>query len=202
MLNFCAHLVGTCQEAHFDINCMQRILAGFCQDRRWLSKLRDHVGGDEETLLYCDDELTILHARLTPNIHFPPHEHGITAVIATYDGMETHHLYRPTDLGLEECGRVNAQALDVSVFGSDVIHSIVNPGAQFSRSVHVYLGDLIGRTRRLWNHDRTRCVSYADEPYYNWAKPYNPSRSFLRPQTAALYSCSEATQKVQTASPH
>ncbi len=202
MLNFCSHLVGACQDAHYDINLMQRTLASLCQDGRWLSMLHDHVGSAEETLLYCDDALTILHARLTPNIHFPPHEHGITAVIATYDGMETHHLYRPAGTGLEECGRVNARALDVSVFGSDVVHSIVNPGTRYSRSLHVYLGDLIGRTRRLWNHEGARCVNYTDEPYYDWAKPYDTSRSFLKPQTAALYGNLEAAPRAQTASAH
>lgn len=200
MLNFCSHLVGACQEAHYDINLMQRVLADFCRDTRWLSKLHDHVGVAEETLLYRSDALTILHARLTPNIHFPPHEHGITAVIATYDGVETHHLYRAVDSRLEDCGKVNARALDVSVFGSDVIHSIVNPSTHYSRSLHVYLGDLIGRTRRLWNHHGGECVNYADQPYYEWAKPYDTSRSFLMPQPAALYSCPESTRQAQPAS--
>ncbi len=191
MLNFCSHLVGACREAHYDINRLQLILARFCRDGRWLSRLHDHVGNSEETLLHCDDALTILQARLTPNIHFPPHEHGITAVIATYDGVETHHLYRCADSGLEECGKVNARAPEVCVFGSDVIHSIVNPGTDYSRSLHVYLGDLISRPRRLWNHDGTQCVDYTDDPYYAWARPYDAARAFLMPKAASLYGCAQ-----------
>lgn len=186
MLDFCSYFVNACRESQGEVLALREVITKFCRDEHWLSKLHAQVRDEEESLLYCDETLTVVHARLTPNIHFPPHEHGMTAVIATYEGVESHHLYKAAGSGIEECGIRTSKALDVCVLGVDAIHSIVNPGADFSRSVHVYLGDLVGRPRRLWNHEGTECVNYADEEYYAWSKPYTNSKPFNRPKQASL----------------
>lgn len=186
MLSFCTYFVNACRESQGEIVALKEVLTKFCQDERWLNKLHARVGDDEESLLYCDDTLTIVHARLTPNIHFPPHEHRMKAVIATYEGTESHHLYKESSAGLEECGILTSKALDVCVLGTDAIHSIVNPGVGFSRSLHVYLGDLVGRRRRLWDHEGVECVNYRDQEYYAWSRPYRESRPFHRPKQASL----------------
>ena len=199
MSNFRSYFASACHESQGEISDLKEVLSQFCQDQDWLDELHSHVGDEEETLLYCNDTLTLVHARLTPNIHFPPHEHGMTAAIATYDGVETHHLYKEAGDRLQECGKLVAEALDVCVLGPSAIHSIVNPGDCFSRSVHVYLGDLIHRPRRLWNHDATKCVNYHDDEYYAWSRPYKAAQPFHRPKQASLCSCPEAALRVDAA---
>src|SRR5687768_3437291 len=49
---------------------------------------------EDETLLHTSAELTVYSLRLTPRIHYPPHDHRMTAIIGLYEGVETNYLYR------------------------------------------------------------------------------------------------------------
>jgi predicted metal-dependent enzyme (double-stranded beta helix superfamily) len=50
---------------------------------------------EDETLLHASAALTVYSLRLTPRIHYPPHDHRMTAVIGLYEGVESNFILPP-----------------------------------------------------------------------------------------------------------
>jgi predicted metal-dependent enzyme (double-stranded beta helix superfamily) len=107
----------------------------------------------DETLLHASAQLTVYSLRLTPRIHYPPHDHRMAAVIGLYEGVETNHFYRRDGGRLVRTAVNDSRAPEVVVLAPDTIHSVVNRGPDFSRAIHVYLGPLTEIARSVWSAD-------------------------------------------------
>lgn len=138
---------------------------------------------DEEALLFKDDKLTIIHIRLSPNVHFPPRNHGMRALIGIWSGQETNIYYRSEGDGVKKTGERVYSAGDVITFDANAIHSVANTGEKRSGALHIYCGDLIQQHRKIWRHNENISVPYSDEAYFGWSEPFDASKPFKRPDT-------------------
>jgi predicted metal-dependent enzyme (double-stranded beta helix superfamily) len=162
------------------------VLRGLLADAiRRPGELAAAFGGDdaEETLVHACPLLTIVHVRLSPNVLFPPHNHHMEALIGAYDGGEVHRRYVRRGAGLVEIGEI--ALAEGSVGRCDVrdVHAVANPGTRRSAALHVYCGDLVHARRQIWMPDLEGSAPYSDERYFQWARPYDAARPFVRPQT-------------------
>ena len=136
--------------------------------------------GDEE-LLHASGNLVVVHLRMTPNVHYPPHNHNMPVVVGIYTGAERSHSYERVANGLIETGRHDNSAGDVVVLHTDAIHSVANIGADYSYALHVYVGDLIHQDRNIWQPRTHSKYPYSDETYFKFAEAYDDTKSFARP---------------------
>ena len=138
---------------------------------------------DEETLIFANEKLTIVHIRLSPNVHFPPHNHGMRALIGIWSGQETNIFYRSEGTGVKKTGEHTYAAGEVITIDANAIHSVANTGEKRSAALHIYCGDLIHQDRKIWHHYKDVSVPYSDETYFGWSEPFNVSKPFTRPDT-------------------
>ena len=81
------------------------------------------------------------------------------AAIGLYGGQEDNRFFRRTETSLTTSGCRQLHEGDVALLGDDTIHSVHNPRSSFAGAIHVYGGDLPGRTDRTeWDGDR-ECLS-------------------------------------------
>ncbi|MCR9072469.1 MAG: hypothetical protein NXI18_12170 [Alphaproteobacteria bacterium] len=105
----------------------------------------------EDCILHRESAVSVFLVRQTPNTAGPPHDHGMPAVIAMLEGVEIHRHFRRDgdEIVLEREETVGpGQMLSL---GPDDVHAIANPDDTASLGVHVYLGDIVGRERTLWD---------------------------------------------------
>ena len=114
-------------------------------------------------------DLTILHVVWGPKMEVPPHDHRMWAVIGVYAGCEVNQFWRRAKgPGLRSIGEATLSAGDAVVLDADVIHSVSNPLAHSTGSIHVYGGDFFAVERSEW---ASEC---ADE------EPFDPRRAVQR----------------------
>jgi predicted metal-dependent enzyme (double-stranded beta helix superfamily) len=135
-----------------------------------LASAFEHMQGESD-LVYADDDVTIYHERLTPNIQFPAHDHGMTAIVGVYSGEEIHTFYRRTDKGLERTGQRAIKAGEHICVQTGGIHNVLNTMDERSASIHIYLGNLTKENRSLWNPKTGEEVRFASEDYFGLAIP-------------------------------
>ena len=143
---------------------------------------------DEETLLHRSSNLYIVNLRLTPNVHYPPHNHHMPVILGVWGGSEINISYERTESGLRKTGEKTLSVGDVPVVPKEAIHSVVNDGETYSNSFHVYLGDLSTQERTIWRHETSESFPYSDETYFELAVPYRADRPFNRPETCYAHS--------------
>ena len=108
-----------------------------------------------------DDRLSVANIVTPPGLLSPPHNHKMWAVIGVYDGQELNRFFRYEDGELHEQGERLLEEGDVTVLGAEAIHSIANPLLTESAAIHVYGGDLVGRSQRsMWNPHTRDCEAY------------------------------------------
>lgn len=96
-------------------------------------------------------DLTILHVVWGPKMEVPPHDHRMWAVIGVYAGCEVNRFWRRAkDPGLQPMGDATLCAGDAVVLDASVIHSVANPLARCTGSIHVYGGDFFAAERSEW----------------------------------------------------
>ena len=118
-------------------------------------------GGLTDLICYRSSGLTVLNAVAPAGFKTPPHNHGMWAVIGTYEGQENNTFYRRGARGLEKAGGTNLKTGDVVVLGKEAIHAIENPLDRPSRAIHVYGGDLLNFSgRSTWNP-----FTFEEHPY-------------------------------------
>jgi predicted metal-dependent enzyme (double-stranded beta helix superfamily) len=93
--------------------------------------------------LHRGPDLTILDFAWAPWMTFKPHNHSMWSVIGIVAGREDNLLWRRVDRGdrIEAAGARSLGAGDVTLFGRDIIHSVVNPLARTTRAIQIYGGD-------------------------------------------------------------
>jgi predicted metal-dependent enzyme (double-stranded beta helix superfamily) len=103
--------------------------------------------------LYRSAELTIIDFAWAPWMSFKPHNHNMWAVVGIVSGREDNIFWRRIADSIEAVSARSLGAGDVSSFGRDVIHSVVNPLGRMTRAIHVYGGDFFepGQPRSEWN---------------------------------------------------
>ncbi len=126
----------------------------------------------DEVLLYVDDDVTVYYVATTPNIQYPPHEHGMIAISALYKGTETHIFYDPDGENVKERSRVTFEAPAVIDMDIDCMHAICTGDDEPNQSLHFYLGDLETQRRRLWNIDGSDPRQYVHQDYLDSAKEF------------------------------
>lgn len=130
----------------------------------------------DEVLLYVDADITVYYISTTPNILYPPHEHGMEAISALYKGTETHIFYdRVFDDDTEtvtERSRVTFEAPAVVDMNMDVVHAICTSDDQPNEGLHFYFGDLEGQERKLWNIAGDNPRQYVHEDYLKSAREF------------------------------
>lgn len=123
----------------------------------------------EEVLLYVDEDVTVYYIATTPNILYPPHEHGMVAISALYKGTETHVFYDRFIENDMECvterSRVTFEAPAVVDMDANVVHAICTSDNQPNEGLHFYFGDLEGQQRKLWDISGDNPRQYIHEDY-------------------------------------
>jgi len=107
--------------------------------------------------IYRASHLTILHVVWRPEMKVPPHDHRMWAVIGVYGGCEVNRFWcRTKGSGLHSTGEAAFCAGDAVVLDADVIHSVANPLAHNTGSIHVYGGDFVAIERSEWASEYAR----------------------------------------------
>ncbi len=137
--------------------------------------------------LYHADDLTVINFVWAPYMTLLPHTHNMFAVIGIYSGREDNMFWRrlhngagnSTGPGIEAAGAESIGPGQVAALGRDIIHSVANPIAKLTSTIHVYGGDFFNPPvpRSQWNHetlleqpwdmDHTRAVFRQAETRYN-----------------------------------
>ncbi len=108
--------------------------------------------GRDELVLFSDETVSVYLVKQFPEVGGPPHDHGMTAVVGMYDGVEVHHLWDVAeDGGLVSKPTRNVGPGDVIHLGPEDVHAISNPSVAPTYGLHVYHGDLAGHRRSIWN---------------------------------------------------
>jgi len=165
------HFIDACLEAAGDadpLERMRRILQAAVHDPTVGAALP--APQEDETLLHASAGLTIYSLRLTPRIHYPPHDHRMAAVIGLFEGVETNYFYRREGPRLVKTGISHDHAPEVVVLPSDTIHSVANPGGSYSRAIHVYLGPLTQIARSVWTADGLQERLFENSFYFAQAR--------------------------------
>jgi predicted metal-dependent enzyme (double-stranded beta helix superfamily) len=126
-------------------------------------QIRDALPSSRAELvtLHRSPHLTILKAVWAPGMRIPPHNHLMWAAIGLYGGQEDNLFYRRTETSLTTSGCRQLHEGDVALLGDDTIHSVHNPRSRLTGAIHVYGGDLVGRSDRCeWDGDREVPVDF------------------------------------------
>lgn len=124
---------------------------------------------EDETLLHIGKDLTIFVLRLTPDLLYPPHNHFMPAIIGLYCGSETNFSFVEDGDGLRQTAKQQLQAPSVHCLPAQAIHAVMNEGAEYSKALHVYCGDLTRKERNVWDLKRQLKHDYSDELYFGLA---------------------------------
>ncbi|MBT5073884.1 MAG: hypothetical protein HOJ34_11340 [Kordiimonadaceae bacterium] len=127
----------------------------------------------DEVLLYLDDHVTAYYIATTPQILYPPHEHGMIAVSAIYGGAETHIFYDRDGDDVVERSQVTFDAPNVVDLDVNAVHAISNLGERPNQTIHFYFGDLEMAKRHVWDMDGKNPRQYVHENYLNLSRPVN-----------------------------
>lgn len=95
--------------------------------------------------------LTIVKTVWAPRMTVPPHDHRMWGAIGVFGGKEDNTYFRRAATGLEPAGGKELVAGDVSLMGTDIIHSVSAPLThEWTGAIHVYGGDFVTQERSMW----------------------------------------------------
>lgn len=137
---------------------------------RTIAEIPDFEG--EDYVLYRADDLSVFLVRQAPNTAGPPHDHGMTAVIAMLDGVEIHRRYRREEQSIALDREQTAVPGGILVLAPRDVHAIANPDPTPSIGVHVYLGDIVGIERTLWDPASGEALPFTLENYETRVQAY------------------------------
>jgi predicted metal-dependent enzyme (double-stranded beta helix superfamily) len=130
---------------------------------------------DDEVLLHVSPTLTVYHITLSPGIQYPPHNHLVDALVGIYKGSEMNLIYSPRDAGrVAAAARQDVCAPSVIHMDANAVHAVANIGPGRSGALHVYLGDLPGTRRQLWDADGLHPGAFDNVRYLAGARSITP----------------------------
>jgi len=136
--------IGLCRTAvgavHAEKNVRELVAEAISDPGRVMAELPkpEHAGFE---VLHRAPNLTILHFSWAPWMCFKPHNHCMWSVVGIFSGREDNVFWRRTANGLKAAAARSLGVREVTLLGSDIIHSVVNPIGKLTRAIHVYGGD-------------------------------------------------------------
>ncbi|MGA9278680.1 nitronate monooxygenase [Ilumatobacter sp.] len=122
--------------------------------------------GVAERLLHHEPECTVYLLSGAPGVRFCPHEHTVAVSTLVLQGQETNVWYRELDDGsVRRAGSTTSAEGAVGHMKSDVIHAVEYRSADRPLSLHVYHGDLLNASRRMWSIDGSNPRPYDQDEY-------------------------------------
>jgi 3-mercaptopropionate dioxygenase len=109
--------------------------------------------------------LSVFLVKQAPLTAGPPHDHGIAAGIVMLKGKEIHRLFRRTGSDITPDGVIHVGPGEVLILRADEVHAIANPDPAPSIGVHVYLGDIVGIPRTLWDPASGASMAFSTADY-------------------------------------
>lgn len=111
------------------------------------------------SVLYRDDELTIMNIIWPKGVITEPHNHNSWAVIGIYQGREDNLLWARDGDGIKPVGAITLTAGETYAMSADDIHTAFNPSQSFTGAIHIYEGDFLTTPKREWDP-----VTHAERP--------------------------------------
>jgi len=127
----------------------------------------------DEALLYVDDDVTAYYIATTPKILYPPHEHGMVAIIVLYKGTETQVFYDREGDNVVERSKVKFEAPSVIDMAADTVHAICTDDDEPNEGIHIYLGNLEVQKRTLWDISGYNPRQYETQDYLNSSRKFS-----------------------------
>lgn len=126
----------------------------------------------EDHILHRGETVSVFVVRQSPDTAGPPHDHGMAAVIAMLDGVEIHRHYRRNgdEVVLEREETVGPG--EILTLGARDVHAIANPHDTASLGIHVYLGDIVGNDRTLWDPVSGSAMAFTVADYERMVTPW------------------------------
>ncbi|HET7526018.1 MAG TPA: hypothetical protein VFK10_08765 [Burkholderiaceae bacterium] len=144
--------VADCREAcATGPSCVRDLIAQAISDPNDLLSALESPDVPGMRTIHRASDLTILHVVWGPKMEVPPHDHRMWAVVGVYAGCEVNRFWRRANgPGLQPIGDATLCAGDAVVLDPGVIHSVANPQAHSTGSIHVYGGDFFAVERSEW----------------------------------------------------
>jgi predicted metal-dependent enzyme (double-stranded beta helix superfamily) len=127
--------------------------------------------GNEDKVLFEDENISIWYCAFDPTIHVPPHDHQTTATIGVIGGVEHNHFYQKTGGKLQYKSTKSLNPGDVIAIGPDGIHSVETEGSQHSYAIHVYQAPLTTIKRSLFEWETGTACLFNDDNYEAMVRP-------------------------------
>ena len=173
LINTCKTALGTESAANAIHTAMRDLFADpaalaaqiphFCDEEIETSACGFRLGG--EHVAHHDEHLTILVLDTLPGALQPPHDHNMNAFIGVFEGAEEQRFWTRTDHGIAPtAGRVLG-AGDVMALGTRGIHAISAPVGRPARAIHIYLGDIFGAERSVFDPETLVEYPMTDDRY-------------------------------------
>lgn len=140
------------------------------QPERALAEIPEFDG--EDHVLHRGEDLSVFVVRQTPDTAGPPHDHGMSAVIAMLDGVEIHRHYQREGDGVVLEREETVGPGEILTLGPRDVHAIANPDDTASLGIHVYLGDIVGNDRTLWDPDSGSAMPFTLADYERMVTPW------------------------------
>ena len=135
----------------------------FCDEEIETSACGFRPGG--EHVAHHDEHLTILVLDTLPGSIQPPHDHNMNAFIGVFEGAEEQRFWTRTDDGIAPAAGRVLGAGDVMALGTRGIHAISAPVGQPARAIHIYLGDIFGAERSVFDPETLVEYPMTDDRY-------------------------------------
>lgn len=127
--------------------------------------------GDDEVLLHQSAVATVYIVRVPLGVGYPPHDHGMAAVIKVFEGIEVNHYYEAgrADSAIALCSSDRVAEGEVRALAADVVHSLGAMGPARSQALHVYLGDLGAQPRTVFDLSSGQRLPFTEVNYFGLA---------------------------------
>jgi predicted metal-dependent enzyme (double-stranded beta helix superfamily) len=125
---------------------------------------------DLDEFMFRSRELLIVNLTIPPFSATPVHDHGMWAVVGISSGCEVNRFFSRNGHRLRQDEEVMVSAGNTIELSAEVIHSIFNPLDTETRGIHVYGGDLISASRRMWHPQTQEEFVFEGNVFEAWCK--------------------------------
>jgi predicted metal-dependent enzyme (double-stranded beta helix superfamily) len=127
---------------------------------------------ENDIILHEDETVSIWHCRFMPGTTVPAHDHKVSAVIGVYAGRERNDFFESDGSGgLQRSSAIEVSPGDVLSIGPSAIHSVSCISPAPCCGIHVYLGNLTGTERSLFDPETGTAMAFTMENYEKLQRP-------------------------------